>query len=99
MYSPTADWLRGPMHPMVSRLLQDSRLPERGLFDHAYVARLLDEHRSGTADHSWDLMMLVAIELWHQLFIDPTVLAAPEGLLSDYAPGGRASRSGSLSVS
>ena len=89
MYSPTAEWLRGPMHPMVRRLLQDSRLPERGLFDHAYVARLLDEHRSGTADRSWDLMMLVAIELWHQLFIDPTVLAAPEGSLSEYAESQR----------
>ena len=85
MYSPTAEWLRGPLHGTIQMLLRDSRLPERGLFDHARVGRLLDEHRAGKRDNSRLLMMLAAVELWHQLFVDPPALAAPGGTLTDYA--------------
>jgi asparagine synthase (glutamine-hydrolysing) len=86
MYSPTADWLRGPLYATISSLLQRSRLPERGLFDHARVGRLLEEHRAGRRDNSKVLMMLAAVELWHQLFVD---VSAPGGTLTDYASSGR----------
>jgi asparagine synthase (glutamine-hydrolysing) len=85
MYSPTAQWLRGPLHAVVERLLESERSRARGLFDQGEIRRLLGAHRAGRGDHSFALMMLVAVELWCRLFLDSPVPSAPEGTLADHA--------------
>ncbi len=67
---PLDRWFRGPLHSAAAALLLDRRTQERGLFVPAAVKRLLDEHRSGRANHRsriWELLML---ELWHRTYID-----------------------------
>jgi asparagine synthase (glutamine-hydrolysing) len=68
--APTGEWLRGPLAPMVDGLLGDGRLRDRGVFDDGSVARLWQEHRSGTRDHRHRLWSLVMLELWFRQFAD-----------------------------
>lgn len=86
MRSPVAAWLRGELRDVARAVLLGPGLRDRGLFDHERIATLLAEHASGT-DHSDVLMMLVAIEIWHRLFIDRTSLAAPDVGLDGFALG------------
>jgi len=87
MRSPTAAWLRADLRDVVRALLLGARLRDRRLFDHERIVRLLDEHQSGRFDHAYVLMMLVAIEVWHRLFIDRTSLDRPDFGLADCALG------------
>jgi asparagine synthase (glutamine-hydrolysing) len=66
--APIAEWLRGPLAPMVNDLLRDGRLRDRGLFDDAAVAMLWREHRAGLQDHRHRLWSLVMLELWFRQF-------------------------------
>jgi asparagine synthase (glutamine-hydrolysing) len=74
--APIGDWLRGPLAGMVSELLLDGRLRDRGLFDDAEVRRLWDEHRTATRQHPHRLWQLVMLELWFRTFIDGSGSAA-----------------------
>lgn len=85
MYSPTAEWLRGPMGRILEAIALSRSAHERDCFDIAGVRGLIREHRAGLADHTYIFMMLAGIEIWHRLFIDPPAIASPELNLSDYA--------------
>lgn len=94
MRSPTAEWLRGRLGDDIATLVLSRSALDRGYFDRDQVQRRFSEHRSGTADHSYALMMLAAVELWHRIFIDPPSIAKPEWTLSQQAladspPSGR----------
>lgn len=57
---PLAKWFRGPLREPTRRRLLDGMLDQVGLFDMAFIERLLDEHASGASDHSppiWSLLM------------------------------------------
>jgi asparagine synthase (glutamine-hydrolysing) len=70
--APIGEWLRGPLAPMTNELLLDGRLRHRGIFNHAEVTRLWQEHRSGQGDHRHRLWQLIMLELWFRAFIDNT---------------------------
>ena len=61
---PLAKWFRGPLKERLRRdLLESGGLAATGLFNQAYLARLVDEHQSGIRDHSaplWTLLMFQA---------------------------------------
>lgn len=57
---PLKGWFRGPLHDRVRRIVSEGALAETELFNVSYLTSLVDEHRSGIADHSsalWSLMM------------------------------------------
>ena len=68
--APIGRWLRGPLAPLVDDLLLERRFRERGIFDHAVVARLWHEHREGARDHRHRLWSLMMLELWFRQFVD-----------------------------
>ena len=68
--APVGEWLRGPLAPIVSDLLLDGRLRERGIFEEKAVADLWREHRTGARDHRHRLWSLVMLELWFRQFVD-----------------------------
>jgi len=68
--APVAEWLRGPLAPLVDSLLLDARFRDRGIFDAGAVSRMWREHRSGTRDHRHRLWGLVMLELWFRQFAD-----------------------------
>lgn len=68
--APIGNWLRGPLSRMVTDLLQDGRLRDRGIFDPSSIRKLWAEHRSAERDHSHRLWSLMMLELWFREFVD-----------------------------
>jgi hypothetical protein len=42
----------------------------RGIFDAAYMKRVLDENAEGRDDHAYLIYALLTLELWMQTFVD-----------------------------
>jgi asparagine synthase (glutamine-hydrolysing) len=61
---PIAGWINRGLRAEVDRLLEPSRLRQRGLVDESRVTALLAEHRSGHANHAKALWAVVMLEYW-----------------------------------
>ena len=80
---PVAQWLRGPLRPLLSDVLSPSRLRAQGLFNPKTVDRLCQAHLAGRADHRKILWTLLVFQLWHQRHIArPGPHALPEAALT-----------------
>ena len=65
---PLGHWMRsGQFSRFLGVVLDHSMLVTDGVFSAEAICRLLDEHRSGRADHNYRLWMLVNVELWYRL--------------------------------
>jgi asparagine synthase (glutamine-hydrolysing) len=56
---PITRWFRGPLYARLHAALTDPALADAGIFDMDYIARLLEQHRSGLRDHApilWSLL-------------------------------------------
>jgi hypothetical protein len=42
----------------------------RGLFNYDFIRKLIDEDRSGTADHAYRIYQLITLELWLRHYVD-----------------------------
>jgi asparagine synthase (glutamine-hydrolysing) len=73
---PVGRWFRGPFWPVVREFVLGPRAVQRGLFKTSAVRRLVEEHRSGRADHGDRLWLLVNLEIWHRVFIEGEDAAA-----------------------
>ncbi len=60
---PAADWLRGPLSPVLLDQINSGHVCEEGWIDRAAAARALDDHIAG-ADNSAQLWPLLAFGLW-----------------------------------
>ena len=65
---PAAEWLRGPLAPVVRDQLERGTLYGEGWFDAGAVARLAREHEQRSRDHSERLWPLLALGLWIDRF-------------------------------
>jgi asparagine synthase (glutamine-hydrolysing) len=61
---PIASWMRGSLKPLVGETLNAEKLKREGLFDPAFVRRLLEEHWRGATDHRKTLWTLLCFQLW-----------------------------------
>jgi asparagine synthase (glutamine-hydrolysing) len=60
---PLARWFRGPLRQRLNESILGPRLKESGLFERAYLQRLVSDHLSGVRDYSaplWTLLMFDA---------------------------------------
>jgi asparagine synthase (glutamine-hydrolysing) len=66
---PLNRWFRGPLRPLVKELLLSDTFRRRGIFDAAYVRRLIERQEQGRPLdlHLWTLM---SFELWCRTFMD-----------------------------
>jgi asparagine synthase (glutamine-hydrolysing) len=71
---PVAAWLRGPLAPLMTRLLGHERLLRQGLFRPEEVARRISEHLSGVRDHRKPLWTLLMFQLWCDHWAEGTIL-------------------------
>jgi len=62
---PIASWMRQELRPFVDETLDEQKLKRQGLFNAAFVRRLLKEHASGRADHRRTLWTLLCFQLWY----------------------------------
>jgi len=63
---PVAEWLKGPLDPLVDELLSESRVRTAGYLDPTVVRRLIDEHRGSQQNHRKVLWTLLSFELWRE---------------------------------
>ena len=68
--APIREWFRGASGEMLGGLIMNSSIRRRDLFDYAFIARLLDEHRRGARDWSFHLWALLNVSLWYDRWID-----------------------------
>jgi asparagine synthase (glutamine-hydrolysing) len=61
---PIKNWLRRELQPLMRTLLAPDRIRARGLFDHAEVTRLMDDHVAGRENHAHTLFPLMVFERW-----------------------------------
>ena len=61
---PIASWIRNELRPLVDETLEEEKLRRQGMFNAAYVRRLLNEHWTGKADHRKPLWTLFSFQLW-----------------------------------
>lgn len=74
---PLDAWFRGSLAAMVDEHLLGERARSRGIFNQAYVERLVVEHRSGI-NHAERLWMLMNFEMWQRQFLDGEGLVETE---------------------
>ena len=60
---PLKNWLRGPLKPLMLDVLAPRRVRERGWFQAPEIARLVEEHLRGRANHAHRLWCLMTLEL------------------------------------
>ena len=78
---PLASWLRGPLRQRVRDVVLGDGIAETGFFDIAYLRQLLEQHLSGSRDHSaplWSVLMFDAFmkQEWKQPSAESRVLSA-----------------------
>jgi asparagine synthase (glutamine-hydrolysing) len=67
--APIREWFRGAGGEVLAGLIMNSAIRRRGLFDYAFIARLIDEHRRGARDWSFHLWALLNVSLWYERWI------------------------------
>jgi len=70
---PVEQWLRHDLKDLMSETLLSQKARERGLFDQNIVAQLIDQHVKGTKANHNKLWVLLMLELWFTMWIDPEV--------------------------
>jgi len=63
---PVADWLRGPLRPLMLDLLSPDRLRRQGLLNPTAVGSLVRGHLEGTRDNRKQLWTLLMLQLWEE---------------------------------
>ena len=63
---PIASWINHGLRAEVDRLLAPERLRREGVLSEQVVSRLLEEHRSGRANHAKPLWALVMLQYWRE---------------------------------
>jgi asparagine synthase (glutamine-hydrolysing) len=66
---PSARWLRGALPPFVEELLSPENLRAKGWFDPERVARTREIHRAGRANRSEQLLAVLQVQLWDEIFL------------------------------
>ena len=65
---PIKNWLRDELRQLMQDVLNPDKLKQQGIFDHTFVSKLVNEHLSGSENHSHRLWALMMFELWHDQF-------------------------------
>jgi asparagine synthase (glutamine-hydrolysing) len=66
--SPLRSWVRGPLSTMVSDLLSEQSLRDRGLYNPQYVAGLIERDKQGLEDNAYQIWTMLTTELWFRTF-------------------------------
>ena len=67
---PVAHWLTGELCDLMLYLLSEVRVTQQGLFNYAYVKRLIDEHLSHRRDNRKLLWTLLMFQLWYNAYVE-----------------------------
>jgi asparagine synthase (glutamine-hydrolysing) len=65
---PIKNWIREELRPMMQDVLHTNKIKQQGIFNSNFINKLVDEHISGTENHSHRLWALMMFELWYDQF-------------------------------
>lgn len=68
--APIRQWLKTDLAAMVDDLLSEETVRKRGVFRPEAVTRMIQEDRSGVADHAFRLWALLTLELWQRSVLE-----------------------------
>ncbi|MGH4010774.1 MAG: asparagine synthase (glutamine-hydrolyzing) [Pseudonocardiaceae bacterium] len=68
---PIRPWLRAELHDWARGIVNDSGTAE--FLDLRAVHRMLDEHRTGSRDHSRRIWAVLVFMLWHGIFVEQRI--------------------------
>jgi asparagine synthase (glutamine-hydrolysing) len=68
--APMGAWLKGTLAELLRGALSRERITARGLFHHAPVAQLIDDHRANRIDGTDRLLALLNLEIWCRVYLD-----------------------------
>jgi asparagine synthase (glutamine-hydrolysing) len=83
---PLARWLRGELRPLAEHLLSDEHLARQGIFHPGLSDRYLRPHLDGRVDESERLWPLLMFQLWHHLYVEQNLSAAPSYGVAELVP-------------
>jgi asparagine synthase (glutamine-hydrolysing) len=86
---PLARWMRTDLRGLLRKAIADSRFVQAGVFDRAYMERLLDEHVEGRRDHNFRLWILLNLEIWHRLYLEGQSLDVVSAWIERSLPAGQ----------
>jgi len=66
--APVVQWTRD-LPEFATELLSEHQLYEKGYFNPKFVIRMLDHHRTGKANYPGQLMGVLGVQLWDDLFM------------------------------
>ena len=66
---PRTKWFKGELRDMLLSYLSEDRINKTGIFQYAYIKRLLDEHFSNTRDNRKQLWTLLVFEMWREHYL------------------------------
>jgi len=69
---PLDRWFRGDLQGFSKEILLDPKTLSRGYFRQCVLERILQDHVKGKHDYSVWIWLLLVLELWHRIFMDPT---------------------------
>jgi asparagine synthase (glutamine-hydrolysing) len=75
--TPVSAWFRGPLGDALTHALESSAIHELGYFDRAEMQRLVQLHRSGRAERSFQLWNLLNLTTWFDHWIAGGEAQAP----------------------
>jgi asparagine synthase (glutamine-hydrolysing) len=68
--APLGSWIRKDLSSLVTNLLSETQVKQRGLFDFGFVSQLVAKHRTQEADYTDHILALINLELWCRIFLD-----------------------------
>lgn len=75
---PIGEWFKGPLFNPIQRFILSEQALSRGLFEREVLNELLESHREERANYTRQLRAVVALEIWHRIFIDRSDVSIPD---------------------
>lgn len=70
LHAPVGIWLQSELKPLVANLLSKETVERRGYFRYEAIDNMINLHQIGKRDFSWQLWMLLILEVWHRMYLD-----------------------------
>ena len=84
---PLTRWFMGPWRGLINDVLLSERCLDRGYYDRDAVRAIVGDHIGGRVDREQGIWLMLALEIWHRLFVDDDGSeAAADRVKADFAP-------------
>ena len=67
--APYGQLLRGDLPEFVKEALSETDLRNKGYFNPRFVQSMLERHRSRRSNYAHELMTVIGLQVWHDLFM------------------------------